>query len=218
LQAKLGSLDTGAESSIMRGSLTKSFPTTASVILFSVNENKIYSSFIWAGDSRGFILTTDGLCQVTRDDIEGNGDALSNLITDSKLTNLVSANDDFVLHSRNIACDTPAVFITATDGCFGYYPTPMEFEFMLVDSLQHADSIDQWKANLEKSIREFTADDYTMGVAVCGYKSFKNLRKSFIPRREFLAKNYMSKLALESAEMKVTLWNEYKNTYYRGAE
>ena len=217
LRCKLDGLETGTGSSALRGSLSKSFPTTASLILFEVRGKSICSSFIWAGDSRGFVLSSDGLCQITRDDIEGNGDALTNLSTDSKLTNLVSANEDFLLHSRTVSCDTPAVFITATDGCFGYFQTPMEFEFMLLESLKYAKSIEQWKNNLESNIRKFTADDYTIGIAVCGYNKFKNLKKTFASRYAFLNDNYISKLDLNNAEIKQALWEEYKKTYYRGA-
>lgn len=213
---KLRSMDSGTDSGVILGSLSKSFPTTASIILFSSYKETVYSSFIWAGDSRGFILTEDGLCQITRDDIEGGGDALNNLSADSKLTNFVSAAEDFQLHSKSVLCDSEAILITASDGCFAYFSTPMEFEFMLIESMQRADNVEQWKQNLEAYIKKYTADDYTMGIAVCGYKSFKKLKKAFLQRRNFLFEKYISKLENSGDEMKAALWNEYKKTYYRG--
>ncbi len=216
LERKMRGMETGTESSTLLGSLAKSFPTTASVVLFSNVGDVIQSSFIWAGDSRGFMLTPMGLCQITRDDIEDGEDALSNLSNDSKLTNLVSADGDFELHSRVVTCRESAILITATDGCFGYFSTPMEFEFMIIESMMHADNIGQWKQNLERYIKKYTADDYTMGIAVCGYKNFKNLKKAYIPRRMSLVSNYISRLELGDEAMKAYLWNEYKKTYYRG--
>ena len=216
LAERLKGMETMVNNSVMKGSLTKSFPTTASVILFSNAKKTLYSTFIWAGDSRGFILTPEGLCQITKDDIEGESDALTNLSADGKLTNLVSAMGDFQLHSRQIVSDEPQILITATDGCFAYFPTPMEFEYMLVESLQQSDSIAQWKQNLDQYVKKFTSDDYTMGIAVCGYTSFENLKQAFASRRMFLYQNYISRLAVGEDDMKVALWNEYKKTYYRG--
>ena len=194
---------------------TIDFPTTASVVLLSNEGKRIFSSFIWAGNSRGFVLTPDGLCQVTRDDVEA--DELNSFGNDTALTNLVVAGADFVLHGRNVVCNNEGIFITATDGCFGYFSTPMEFEYMITDTLERSESIDEWKFKLEQFIKRVASDDYTMGVAVCGYKNFKNLKKAFKERRKFLKDNYISKLVYGNERMRVALWNEYKKTYYRGA-
>ncbi len=193
------------------------FPTTASVILLSNEGKRIFSSFLWAGDSRGFVLTPDGLCQVTRDDVEGEADELKKLSADGTLTNLVVAGADFALHSRNVVCNNEGIFITATDGCFAYFSTPMEFEYMILDTLERSESVDEWKFKLEQFIKRVASDDYAMGVAVCGYKNFKNLKKAFKERRMFLKDNYISKLVYGNEKMKIALWNEYKKTYYRGA-
>ena len=216
LAHQLKSMETGTETSILRGSLAKSFPTTASLFLFSAYKNEVHASFIWAGDSRGYVMTTSGLCQITNDDIEGGNDALVNLSADGKLTNLVYADDAFTLHRRNVVCDDAAIFITATDGCFGYFSTPMEFEYMLLETMQHADTPEQWKHNITQYIKKYTADDYTIGFAVCGYKSFTKMKKQFLPRKLYLQENYISKLATGETAIKEALWDEYKKTYYRG--
>ncbi len=213
---KLETLETGTKSSMIRGSLAKSFPTTTSVVLFSNIGEGVRASFIWAGDSRGYMLTPMGLCQITRDDIEEGIDALTNLSNDSKLTNLVYADGEFELHSRVVTCHEPSVLVTATDGCFGYFSTPMEFEFVLVESMMHATNITQWKTNLEQCIKKYTADDYTMGIAVCGYRDFKSMKQAFIPRRMDLVNKYISRLEVGDETAKLQLWEDYKKTYYRG--
>jgi len=211
---RLISMDTGTETSTLKGSLTKNFPTTASMILFSNLQKQLYSSFVWSGDSRGFILNEDGLQQITRDDIEGNGDALNNLSADSKLTNFVSS-DDFQLHFKSVIMDRPAIFVTATDGCFGYFSTPMEFEYMLIETMMQAETVEQWKANINSYIRHYASDDYTMGVVIYKYKSFEKMKQSFMLRKSVLYGQYISGLT-ENDEVKEALWEEYKKTYYRG--
>ena len=88
---------------------------------------------------------------------------------------------------------------------------------MILDTLERSESIDEWKFKMEQFIKRVTSDDYTMGVAVCGYKKFGNLKKAFKERRMFLKDNYISKLVYGNERVKMDLWIEYKKTYFRGA-
>lgn len=210
-------LNEGADASMVKGRLSKSFPTTAAMVAFSKDEARLHASFIWAGDSRGFILTRKGLCQITADDIDADVDAMENLYTDSKLSNVISAEGDYVLNSRTVLCGEPSVFITATDGYFAYFTTPMEFEYMLIETLSNASSVNEWKSNLTEHIKQYTGDDYTMAVAACGFETFNDLKKHFIERRKKMKKDYISKLPSATDEQKKLLWEEYKVSYYRGS-
>lgn len=216
--ARLKLADSKTSGAMIKGSLTKNFPTTASLILFSYAEKKLNASFVWAGDSRGFVLTTQGLSQITRDDIDEGEDALSNLSNDGRLTNVVSAVGDFKLNCRQITCSGPAVFVTATDGCFAYFSTPMEFEYMLISTLENAENIHDWKKRLHAYILEYTGDDHTMCVAVCGYRNFRTLKRAYAERLKYIETEYMSKLDGISEKEKIALWNHYRATYYRGGD
>ena len=135
---RLKELDGAVGSGIIKGSLVKSFPTTAAMTLFARGQNALDCAFMWAGDSRGYVLNGNGLCQITRDDIDGGEDALDNLSSDGRLSNVISAKGDFCINCRMLSVAEPAVLITATDGCFGYFSTPMEFEYMLVSTLENS--------------------------------------------------------------------------------
>ncbi len=213
---KLKRIESQTTATAIKGSLTKSFPTTASLIFFKRCGRRIYASFVWAGDSRGFILTSDGLCQITTDDIDADEDALSNLTSDSRLINVVSAAGDYKLNYRGVKCPPAGVLISATDGSFGYFKTPMEFEYMLINALSKSESIDEWQSNINAYIAEYTGDDFTLAVAVYGYKSFRMLKRMFIVRKKQLYMNCIRKLADATDEEKLCLWNEYKKNYYRG--
>ncbi|MBQ4528949.1 MAG: hypothetical protein II998_12855 [Clostridia bacterium] len=216
LENELRKYDSVAGTTALKGSLTKNFPTTASMVLFSGDKSKMQALYIWAGDSRGFMLTKGGLIQITRDDIEDDGDALQNLSNDSKLTNMVCADGSFHLNGRMVNAPESGIMITATDGFFGYFSTPMEFEYMLLDTLMASESIAQWKDKLNDYIRKYTADDYTMCVAVYGYKSVRALKKVYAPRMDMLYKKYISGLPGLGDEARIHLWNDYKKDYYRG--
>ncbi|MCD8220368.1 MAG: hypothetical protein LUC50_08670 [Ruminococcus sp.] len=82
----------------LRGSLSRTFPTTVSLIAVECSEdqadavasnrgscytNVVDVQFWWAGDSRGFILDENGLVQVAVDDIDTHkDDAFVNLCED----------------------------------------------------------------------------------------------------------------------------------------
>lgn len=216
---ELKTLENGVESSTIKGSLaTRSFPTTASMILFKSEKERLYSAFVWAGDSRGYILTPKGLTQITKDDIDESEDAFSNLYSDGRLTNLISTDGNFQLNSRIMSCPQETILITATDGCFGYIPTPMEFEYMLIDTLLNSNSLFEWKQNLHAEYVKVAGDDFTMGAVVCGFSTFRNLRRAFVERKEYLYKTFIARMEDATEEEKLQMWEKYKTTYYRSGK
>ena len=205
-----------SETSSIKGALVKSFPTTISLILFMIENDMVYSTFIWAGDSRGYVLSNKGLMQITADDIETGEDAFDNLSSDSKLTNFVTSTGGFKLNEKIIKVSIPSILITATDGCFGYFSTPMEFEYLIVDSLTDSKDMEEWKNAINQKIKLVTGDDYTIGIAIVGYKNFKNLKNSFLKRKQELYNKYISKIDELSSDEKMNLWKEYKKFYCKG--
>ena len=103
----------------------------------------------WAGDSRAYVVTADGVAQLTTDDLRDPGDALANLRRDSVVSNAMSADTDFHVSYRRVSCDAPFLLVGATDGCFGYVPTPMHFEHLLLRALAGARSTQAWSTALQ---------------------------------------------------------------------
>lgn len=207
----------------IKGSMLKEFPTTASIVIYNCDEKKLECAFLWAGDSRGYILTPDGLSQYTRDDIDGMEDALSNLSKDSRLNNVVSAEGDFIINNRFVEVHYPVVLITSTDGCYNYFCTPMEFEFMIVKTLVESSSINMWKEKLKDYLLKYACDDFTIVIAVLGWKDFEGLRFAFEERLSYLENKFIEPLKkvqpLDAGRIgndrTEDLWNMYKTTYYK---
>ena len=211
---KLKSIENETTATLIRGSLAKSFPTTASAIVFRHKSDKVQAAFLWAGDSRGYLLTGSGLKQVTTDDVEGEEDALSNLTSDARLSNVVSATGDYIINNKVLNCPRSGILISATDGCFGYFKTPMEFEYMLINTMLKSDSIEEWESKLGEYIRLYAGDDYTLAVGVYGYGNFRTLKRSYEARERILYDKYISQLEDASEEKLIKLWEEYKEGYY----
>lgn len=190
-------------------SLSKEFPTTAAIVTGNLNKNTIDINCFWAGDSRCYMLDTNGLHQLTADDLDGQ-DAMSNLTNDGVMTNVINATTPFEIHGKNIVTDQPCILLTATDGCFGYLNSPMEFEYLLIDSLVESKNITEWKNSLDKRIRTVAGDDYTLCVAVCGFEDFNDIKSSFEKRNKFVAGKYV-----DSQKDVNDMWNIYKKEYSR---
>ena len=189
------------------GSLGKAFPTTAAIITGKLNSNKNDINCYWAGDSRCYMLDANGLYQLTTDDLDGQ-DAMSNLSNDGVMTNVINATTAFEIHNKTITIKQPCVLLTATDGCFGYLNSPMEFEYLLTDSLVKSKKMQEWKNLLNEKIYEVTGDDYTLCVAIYGFKNFDDLKNTFIKRNKYVVSNYIN-----SQKDVCELWESYKKEY-----
>ncbi len=197
------------------GSLSKGFPTTVSLIIAKMNEDgkSILCDYLWAGDSRGFWLNQNGLHQITTDDIDTNADdAFENLREDGRLTNVVNADSPCELHRRNLELDGPGILITSTDGGFGYLRTPMEFECLLISTLQQANTPMDWMERIKTTLCKVAGDDFTIAIAAFNFKDFEAM-KSYFDNRKSILKRYIVRDA-DDTELR-ELWTEYKKTYYK---
>lgn len=199
----------------IRSSLFRDFPTTAAIIETDVQENRLKCKFMWAGDSRCYYLDKKGVCQMTDDDVYTKEDAFTSLRSDAKMSNVISGDCQFRLNLREAELPQPVVVITATDGVFGYFSTPMHFEYMLLSTLERAKSAEDWKNMLGVCISGFTGDDYTFIAALFGFSEFKEVKAYFAERYDHLCKEYMKHCENAGEEKLRELWEKYKTDYYR---
>ena len=203
----------GGGNTSFKGSMSKDYPTTAAVVVATMSDNRLEANCLWAGDSRCYLLDEDGLKQITEDDL-GGIDAMENLTTDGVLTNVITASKDFEIHERAIALRKPGILFAATDGCFGYLSTPMEFEHLLLSALISSDSVNIWEEKISGILTEIAGDDYTMSGMAFGFGSFEKLRETMRNRYHGLLKNYTNNISERSYEEKVALWQKYRESYY----
>ncbi len=192
----------------LMGSLGKDFPTTAAITVATQRNGGIDAICYWAGDSRCYMLDYNGLHQLSLDDVDGE-DAFSNLSDDGVLKNVITANFAFTVNRKDLQINHPCILFTATDGCFGYVNTPMDFEYLLLDVLTKAESIKDWQTKLNSSILKFAGDDYTMSVASFGFESFDALKGYFAQRKAIVEANYIN-----TAVPVEQRWELYKKEYY----
>lgn len=202
----------GGGATVFKGSLFKEFPTTAAAVVSTAEKGKVKARCIWAGDSRCYVLDPDGLKQLTEDDL-GGLDAMENLTADGALTNVITMSKDFDIHTKTIELSKPSVLFAATDGCFGYFSTPMEFEYLLLSTLMEANTAEEWEAGISNVLHEIAGDDYTISGMSLGFGNFANMKISFGNRLRELYEAYIVNIREKSKEEKIAMWRTYRVKY-----
>jgi len=239
LQKELSKVKKEGESKL-KSKLLKDLPTTFSAMLITQIESNVDICSVWAGDSRNYLLTeTEGLQQLSVDDLRQKFDPLENLTKDSPLDNVVSADGDFKIRYKKITKASPCVLFTATDGCYGYFYTPMQFEYAILQAIRNSNNVDEWKEKLIAQIESVAGDDYSMSLVAIGYQNFNEIKSRFTQRFENVymqcvmdlqkKDEMMSNLStekkiieedikqvdLERGELQKKTWNDYKKQYLK---
>ncbi len=234
LQREANSIDKNP--SRLKSNLIKRLPTTIAAIFCETNlelqgQRKI--TCLWAGDSRCYVLTPEnGLNQLTNDDLKGDNDALKNLRSDAPMSNYCNADVPFKINIANGLQMEPFILLTATDGCFGYLPSPFHFENLLLKTLMNdaVKSFDDWNKKIMEEIQKVTGDDYSMTLFCFGFTSFEEVKTKYELRNETVLNNYIKayervakpieqlETSLENAKLEKEntlnqLWSEYKLKY-----
>lgn len=202
----------------IKGSGVRTLPSTAAVALVRQWEDgAVEVSAIWAGDSRVYLLDSNGLAQLTADDTTV-ADPMENLYKDGILRNVLCSDKPVNLHCKTVRVKAPFLVFSATDGCFGYLSTPMEFEGILLETLLRTKCVAEWEAALAKEIGAVAGDDHALCLAAYGYGSYPALQKHFASRYISLEKDYLSPVAnlpAEDIESRFSLWASYRDPYMR---
>lgn len=195
----------GAEST-----LVDVLPTTLSGALISVEQEEIRVKFLWAGDSRGYVIDARGLSQVTEDDVDVE-DAYRNLFDDAIMTNRIHGNQEkelFTIHTAEITLKDKGIVLCATDGCYDYFNSPMVFEFFLITMLYISESFAQAESRMLEVLDEKSGDDCSLTAAFYGFSDYGEVKEFLQERFAFLDG--------DKEQFTEAYWDEkYKKHYYR---
>lgn len=231
LQERLAELN--APASGLRSRLLRALPTTMALAALQRHEpsgDRWTCHLLWAGDSRVYVFEPEsGARQLTVDDIRDHGDAMANLREDSVVSNAMSADTAFTVHHRQVELTAPFLMIAATDGCFGYLPSPMHFEHLVLAALRDAPDTDTWSTAVQAAVSAVTGDDAAMAALGVGADQ-DGFRTLFAPRTAELESRWiaplddldtelreqerkLAELRAARRERQAQLWAAYKPDY-----
>jgi serine/threonine protein phosphatase PrpC len=231
LQERLVALK--APASGLRSRLLRALPTTMALAALQRQEpggDRWTCHLFWSGDSRVYVFEPGaGARQLTTDDIRDRGDAMANLREDSVVSNAMSADTDFVVNHREVELTAPFLVVAATDGCFGYLPSPMHFEHLVLAALRDSPDTGSWSAAVQAAVSATTGDDAAMAALGLG-ADHDTFRTQFAERTAELERRWITPLddldtALRDQERKLAevragrteqqarMWAAYKPGY-----
>lgn len=179
----------GIDPILTRKKALKIFPTTLASALYFQDGKKVKILTIWAGDSRVYILSpTKGLQMLSVDDAV---DADVEMKSASEMNNCISAGNPFRLNYSIFEMDEPGIVFCCSDGCFDYLPSPLHFEWLVLQTILScvpnatANYLGEAFANsVRDSVYQSIGDDTTMAGVICKINSTDELRKVFTARME----------------------------------
>lgn len=205
----------GIQPSGLQGNMTRVLPTTLAMMHWVVKANEcLFVNSIWSGDSRNYILDEKGLRILTRDSVAGKLDAFDSLREDPPMDNFISQSKPFVLENIVDGVRRPSILISCTDGCYNYYPSPMHFEQMLIETFLEADTMEDWMARMKAQLSPIAGDDFSLA-ALLNKEVWDELKDGLKARLETIKKNYIEpydgllSLQKQIPNMQRTLWREY---------
>lgn len=214
--------------SSLRSKLVREYPTTLAIITFQEQEKSYRIDSYWAGDSHCYLWTKDGFFQISQDDLEVNNDPMENLHNDSPISNCICEDRDFTIHQNPIELEKePVIILCATDGCFGYYQTPMHFEYVLKSCLQKAKNDKEWEQMIKDEVSKVTGDDCSLSMIAKGFSSFDDLKRSMKSTSSEITEVMKQEQEVADAEQIlqeekkkyeqkiVSGWNSYKRNYMK---
>lgn len=197
------------------GSMRRTLPTTLCTALLVARKETVDGMFLWAGDSRGYLLNAGGLHQMTEDHAQGGHDAMEGLYRDAPLSNFLTAEGKFTISARRVRTPKPCVVLVATDGAFAYLPTPMEFEWLLLSTLHGSSHLAGWQKRLRAELEKVASDDCTLLIVPYGYADFEALQADMEKRRLFLQREFITPVRRrkQNAAFATKKWREYREQY-----
>ena len=205
----------GLQSVRIVGRMFRAMPTTLCLMLMESSAAYLDCLCLWAGDSRAYLLSSDGLHQLTADHTLSSPDAMENLYKDAPLTNLLSAETEGTLSGRRMRAATPCVAMVATDGAYAYLKTPMEMEWLLLSTLYDATSMAGWQKKIQNTLVKVASDDSTLLLTAFGYQDFNAIRAGLDVRRLALQQEYITPVRRRKADFEYAKakWRNYVGNY-----
>ena len=189
-------------------------PTTGAAAICSPARGGADVQLHWAGDSRVYLLDGAGLAQLTEDD-PGGIDAMQSLSGERRTANRMRGDRNFTIHTARLTMNRPGLLFAATDGCFRHLGTPMEFEYLLLSTLQSSPNAESWESGLSEALGKTAEDDCSISGIALNAGSFDELKRQLAGRSSLVYRTYIRGLDACTEEEKQQLWEYYRDHYQR---
>ena len=158
-------------------------PTTLAAVRYKEELDRVEIEAVWAGDSRCYVLSADGLRQLTVDDEDASG----------AITNLFYADtENATLNYKRHSVKKPCVIFAVSDGAFDPFDPHdnLGVEYSLLSILEASESTEDFVSKLTEYYDEIHGDDASFAFAAPGYVDFKSLKADLCKRFAYTERIY----------------------------
>lgn len=205
-----------SQPSLIRSKMRRTLPTTIAAVQYRTRKDVSELDVIWAGDSRAYWLTQHGLRQLTQDDADiaqADNNTLASIMQDAPLNNCISVNTDVTINVRRYRRQLPALIFVCTDGVYGFLPSPIHLEYMILTALRQAHSINDWSKRIETHLQPIVGDDMSMAVVCLGWRDIKSVKRDLEARCNTIDK-IINELNMNTDQpSRETIFRKYWDTY-----
>ena len=168
--------------------MIRKLPTTMAMCAYFITDGVININCYWAGDSRVYLFDCDKMAFLTIDDADApDNDPFSPANMDLAMNNAICQDREFRINksSYRVSLDSlkPILIMATSDGCFGYFKNPIEFEYMIRKQLADSKSWEDWCSRIRQAIIDnIQQDDFSMAMVSLGLgvNEFDTLQKLMV--------------------------------------
>ena len=181
-------------------------PTTLAVIRYREREDSVIAEAVWAGDSRCYALTADGLRALSADDEDASG-AITNLF--------YAGNQEVRLNYLRHEITKPCALFTVSDGTFDPFDPHdhMGLEWSVLSAIKESASVEALPTLLKEHYDRLHGDDATMAFEAFGFEDLEGMKATFAPRTERIEEICRLQAEMRAA-LEVSGMNEEEATHY----
>lgn len=171
-------------------------PTTfVAISLEKEDDKKVYFDVYWAGDSRAYYLSKEGMKMLSIDNEDASG----------SITNLFIFKEGFEIKicHRHYELDKPCALLVCSDGLFDICSNVgFEGNFLAVIERSDVDDIQEFSDALALWYSTRKSDDCTLAFKLFGFNSFQEVKDEFKDRYAYVydlfvkLHNYQNNLAI----------------------
>ena len=160
-------------------------PTT--LVAININketEEEVDFDVYCAGDSRAYMISQEGLQQLSQDDE-----------ADESITNYFAVKKEpIILNSRHYCMKKPCILFVCSDGIFDAAAVKdyLKLEYALLGYMAESSSMSMWRDKLQKELySRVKGDDCTIALRSFGYTSYQEMAGAYKERVENDQKLFM---------------------------
>lgn len=152
-------------------------PTTLAFVRYKTTGKSVIAETLWAGDSRCYALTPNGLLLLSKDDEDSSG-AITNLFyADNKKTKL-----NYLRHELPLPC----VLLAVSDGVFDPFDPDenLGVEHTLLSKIRECATHEELCTKLKVFFDGVHGDDATMAFVPLGFGSYQEIQQKLAKRTD----------------------------------